>query len=1718
MAQDPAIQIDMSGVPDAGIRKTPIVTKKQEGEEQQELQSDRFSEALVQAEVPAEKTEDKTFAGQLYQIEVPQAKKFVLGTGNPKTDQYVGSVLGSINAIQTGRSTYDSISEKIASVESDPNLGVTLNSELNDLAEKNLQASVAAIAAALGKEGTDEETITAVIQQLQAWRQEFGPGEFEKITGDELSGLLALKSKEGNDIARRVVLQQYGHTLMAKRMDEITNPVDKVYDFVKLAFLPSTAFALGSVFEKFDPGFLKQTKNLGKEFLRTKFRGKGFDAYKYLLDEYWKRTPESQLTLFDSVESHIAEISSSNVFVYTMLMEPFLDRSAYKDARLSYDIDTFTVGLLAAGKIATYAARIKAITAARKPIQILNQTGQNERAAEIINRALADTDARNMRRVTGMEYEEVAASATPLDLTRVIPEQLEGAAVAAGQQLEKEILGRVGVVDQAFVHSFDPAVNPRRFYFDEAAKEAKIREVLGENNTYTSRAQIVERSDDGFTVEVTRSTNKYWLESLVGNPKYDLKTRQASQRVLELQRQELQAQVNSINDALVDLKRTNPSLRFEAQEGRLSNAQTKLKDVQAKMADNEAVLRELRKSSPNKQDWVDNLNAAQRQTYDAAQSQRASLESERAYWAEEVRMQDDFVKELKTPDNLGPPIDTAFDEARLAQLQQKLKEVDLKLSNNQKIIDELINPNSIEKSTIKYTFDQQGNFAVQEIGKGVSHKLNSYEQTVGQLHPTQVGDAMLAEFNEAKLIHNLSVAGRQVFRGLNKAQRENVDKILQHGDELGRRFDYTELVGGIDTRFGRVQLKSTTEVSSYYAARRYFDNLHRAENYLVRRGYEVGGFQELNTALKGADGSPIKAFAKKTQAKIPDDVKRIYDHAAGKIVDVKDIVNVDARIQRGDVILNLRRSIKSGDEFVTYAIAEEKALKPPSGKVLDYRPGYVPRVRPKVAYVVGRTRDAIVNGVKVPRQETIRFFENLPDAQKWVAQQADGSEMRILPDKQYRSSEGGDFTSEFDNLNFGGSLYTGSRSDRTILMGLDSGIVSDRMSSYKALQMYANHVAHRYSTNELKMNLIARFQKTFGEFLQNPANWRSELTVEAKNNIKLRDTINTQRNFIDDLIKVPDSFQQWWADRMRAISESMAKVEWLKGKPSNFVMRMGNKDPVAALRNATFHQYLGFFNPSQLLVQSFGAATAVAAYPLKAPKLIARNLALRAAWFERGNPGLLTKIAGYASMTGKELESIVKEIDQIGLFANLKSTADYAATEAGVSMSADVARRMLNAGLIFMREGEMTARGYGYLLARDLFLSSKPKGYQLTQADIVAIGRDSTRFTLNLTRSNSAWWQKGILSIPTQFWQISAKFTEAMVGGSWGLGVRRWTPAEKGKILLGYLAMFGVGGAPFMDAMVSDAMNAYKQSTDDPKAMGTDRINPFNNLPPELRVDDQTFARMIRGGLTQVMANWLTGGDPQIVNRVSPPAGVVESIEMYGKDGGGVVKLLGGAALPGQMRWLTAARGLYEIWAPGYWDGYKWTPRSGGDLTAEEYRQAAAEVAKIVSTFRNAEKALFWERLGYVADSQGKRLFVEMETEEFNSTLIWQGLGFSPASVGWLYDAVEGTQELKTRVEDVVDTAYNMSTRYAAGPDAVDTPQKRENLNIRINMLLMSQNFSESETQEFWKLLAQKELNNDAKITRIVEEALSREAQADGRVTKGMLANPILTAPKQETP
>lgn len=1671
---------DTKGVVDAGVRATPMVTSIQDA---------------MLAQVETAPYRERTFQEALEAQVLPSESIWQRGTGSEDGDRYAGAVLGAVQAKTTGDDVYDTIDKSIDHIAASPDAAADIYSSVADGTTESVKRQLNAMSGVAPK---DQATMVGVFEELKRWKLDNDmPWGFEAFTEEQLNDLSAMRSPEASALTKERIFLKHGRALAAKEWDA-HGKLDAAIDLAKLFVLPGTTLAMSNFTEKFDPKSVGKIVNGLDETVGRitdlSIDGKGFKAYKSTLEQFWKLPVEKRLLSLNNIDKHIKEIAGSNTFVYMSMMMPFVEHSEQKSVELDYLLDNLTLASLFPGrtawKVLKFANQVKN---ARKPIQILKDTGNVGDAAAVLNKALIDVPQRSIK-VTGMHKAELAASAQPVDISNAMPSQIQGVAKEAAEQLGSEILATTGRIDQEFAKMVNPDLTARRYYFDETAKVARQKEVLdqvGTNATYPTYARITERTDDGFTVTVDYGSK------FAGT--HDAESLKAANLVHEQHINDLHEQANTYRSGAKAVEPTS----FKTAKGSTYDVQGNTTKRTKKVGKDAG-------PQPRSQATYYATEAQAKKMLDGGTVDASKLSTTPAVGKSPVELFGwDGTK--YTGKHIGhsiismdvPPVDP-----EIVRIQDQIRASKEQIKKNVRIIKDLEAPPKTTSIPVKYTFKQAGAHEVEELQRGTFPHIASPSQVVDQLHK-QVGDATLAEFLETKLLGQMHTTSRDFIRGTTSAQRKDVDKILLWGDELGRNFGVDELIDGVATKWGVVKLDSTKSISLYYGMRRMFDNLHRIKNIVQTRELEASGFKQMVSKLLNSKGEAIKLFAKeagdevgvaRSSSKIPDSVKRIYDHQTGNIVDVTP--ELEKKLSKDWKVVRFRHGYRFGDEVINYGIVNpEKHFKPITGRVIDYRPGYVPKQRPGVFYTATKKSDMLVDGLKAPRFSTERFFRTESEASQWWASlpSEERAAIQILPDKRYKHSAYETHDEEWDALNFGG-MFTGERTDRSILMGLD-GEQAHRTSSYKALSLYMGHVANRFSTNELKMNLIHRFQNTYGDYLQNPGNWKSPLKVEYHNDLSLARAVNAQRDYIKDIIRLPDPMQDWWNTKMRNIAEVM-EGGVLGGKPRDWVMNMGQRDPTAALRTATFHIYLGFFNMSQFLVQGMGAATAMSAYPLKAARLLPKNVGLRAAWAMRDNPKAMTEWFDAVGLDGPDMARIVKEIERVGLFDSLKTSADYNAGINGISVTSDAARRVLESGLLPFREGEQFSRGYGYLLARDNFLSGKKKGYIPTDKDVDMIAKDSLRFTLNLNRSNKAFWQGaqgqggivgGLLSIPSQFMQVFAKFAENMIGGTFGYGNRVWTTGEKAKIMLGSFAMSGMAGVPFMDNAVSSMVQMYREATNDTQQMTNDRINPFNGVAG---LDDATVARAIQGGLVQVMAHWLTGSDPELATRFSIAGGLEETIDMYNHGDKDLLSALGGAMAPGLGRGFDAIVGLGRIFNPVYSD----------DLSDEQVKMAVRKVAGMLSSTRNADKAYWWWKMQAITNNKGQKV-MELPDDEFNNTLLWQALGFGPAKVGWMYDDKESTKELEQRITKATKDINTVLDEYYLEPNLRASEQKDKFLNKVVSLRL--EGYTPTEREKVMKGVKTHLADDKQRLIEAIADSVKATADAGGRTTSGNFANPL---------
>lgn len=845
-----------------------------------------------------------------------------------------------------------------------------------------------------------------------------------------------------------------------------------------------------------------------------------------------------------------------------------------------------------------------------------------------------------------------------------------------------------------------------------------------------------------------------------------------------------------------------------------------------------------------------------------------------------------------------------------------------------------------------------------------------------------VNTATRLGFKESKNVEAVSKAYAAATKGIKEEGLARVDNVLLHGDGKARVYTMTELMDeGVITATGRVRL-SQKEAESYFSTRKIFDWLHMQKNGEIRRQLEFEGFGYLRTEGVGGLMNGEGVFAKRVNKAELDDLKEVLDF------DTKMIVAPNATIAdklKSDLysLVAFKDAVRVEDadgavRYISRAVVKKDALEGLPAQVLNYHAGYVPLMRKNTQWVARRTVSRIVDGVDRKALRTEGFFESQTEAKAWAAKQTDADDVIITRDRELPEGE----KAEADILQFG-SLFGSARSKRKLFQGVNEGDTT-RINAFEALERNLAHVANSSTMNEFRLNLIEKFKKTAGQHLTS-SHWQSP--VKQGTAIKTKDSIERTREWIKEQLRIPSEAERRFEGRMNAVADAMDGNVKLDGV-RKAVIDFGQTDPVGLVRSASFHVLLGALNPSQLLVQAQNASMAFSLAPLRAPKLIAQYKSLHAGMLVKHSDKALRLIAKRTGQDADEYVKLIKDFNGTGLFQSVKTNADFAAASDGFKIDKGAVKRAIDNSLIFFREGEMFGRGYAWLLARDDFLKAN-KGRKIGGPEIAEITDKSLAFTMNMNRANRAQWQKGWLSIPTQFFQVTAKFTENMLG----LGTTL-TGVERAKIMVGQLALYGATGVPIGGAWL---VNSLLDS------MGVN----YGELDP-------TTQAAARGGAWE-MAFEIAFGVRIQSNRFAVASGITEMIKTLTDEKSSLLETLSGAFGTVPHRGFQAISKLSVVTADV--SEFNWS--------AGEALEALAIVGDIFSSFRNAHAAYTWYRLQQVTDANGKRLF-DIPEGDF-SYIITKALGFTPGRTQDIYTAKEFN---RSHTEDMRNVVNGLSQAY----------------------------------------------------------------------------------------
>lgn len=941
--------------------------------------------------------------------------------------------------------------------------------------------------------------------------------------------------------------------------------------------------------------------------------------------------------------------------------------------------------------------------------------------------------------------------------------------------------------------------------------------------------------------------------------------------------------------------------------------------------------------------------------------------------------------------------------------------------------------------TTQFTLNDAGHWDQSEMSLTAEYAASPTAFAKGTLRE-DIDTAQRVDYLTARMNRKLTELTREALKPIgltptpkNKKRLAKVDKALREGDEWkdpatgerGKVFDPEEL----RSNYGM----DDNEISAYYRTNRLYNNLWRIRNEEKRAELQSFNYKNIKFSQNG-ESTIGKAFddAGTGSASLRENnINLVYDAELDEVVNVKqaDSDYISTAYADQKVLTRLEEPYDTGGDRgkVLYALVSKNDVGELPEQVLRRKKGYVPRIYEDAAYFVKEVVEDTVDGNKTTKnKKTLRFFDNKKEADEFVEELVkDAVDNGSMTEKQARDRyltlsdrEEQVLSAAVGDVGHGtGGLYTGARAQDEILFGLN-GDKPARLNSFESLTRNIANVSRYASVNQWRLGLEQRWINTANQIfkakgLENKVTSFQKLSETAETSEEVR-FLNKMHDQIREWQQFPTASERAWDSGVQKMYDWAARKDLDRTK--KMIGSLRGKDPIAMARASAFHSFLGWFNFSQFWVQAQGAAQAAA---IGAGKGLSRNfgnsMALTA--LDVGEVGTkryemaakaVNGVAEKAGMTADEMKALHRLWEQTGYKDSVLQTADHAAVSRGYGMTSDIIKRTADRGLMFYRGGELFNRRLSFSTAVRRYMDKNNiDSYTKIGDDALKdIMDDANNMMLNMTKSNRAFWQKGFLSLPTQFMQVTTKFLETASGMN-----RNFTPAERGRMIAAQIGLYGTAGVPMAGLGVKYASEMMGMTQEDIEK------NPG-------------VVKTINDGMWGAMTHWVLGADMELSSRGSLMRGVSDFIDNWFLQESSVVEKLAGP---------------FGATGTRFWDTFteKMRPFTTSDWSNIDFEDGAelmtAPILDTISTWRNIEKAAYMEKLDAIYSKSGRVL----DTRDYSLTEEWmQRLGFSHSAVSDIYELEALTQANDSLVKNITDAALNRMNEFALQYPDGDFDQK----------------------------------------------------------------------------
>lgn len=644
--------------------------------------------------------------------------------------------------------------------------------------------------------------------------------------------------------------------------------------------------------------------------------------------------------------------------------------------------------------------------------------------------------------------------------------------------------------------------------------------------------------------------------------------------------------------------------------------------------------------------------------------------------------------------------------------------------------------------------------------------------------------------------------------------RSAVDDVIKEGEELGKTFNYAELLAKAKAKnFSKTDTEDL--IYGYAVFRRIADWSYVTINNITKASMEANKVKHFKVSGQDIYGTRVPQQLAGTD--VVWDIQTNTIKVLGKGDKTKGIMSeLDQLYAKGGSLVKLHDPIRQGDNIVNYVMAGKEVTENILPQfVLPYIKGWAPRYAQNTYFVTRTPKNLLVDGKQVVNPDayatTHAAANTKKEAERYISELSAGDSSGIYKVKRERTEANTILTDA--KVYQQQSLHSKHRGEERLL-GADN--IDPLLGLHRLVKTLARTSAMDEFLTTFKQNFVRNYGKyTNFEFPMN----RSAIAANTANmpldEMKKLKEAFVHFDYYESLLLTSRFDQQAWRNAMVAVSTVAEPFGGAIAKTVKDVLKASY--PTDLLRRLSTHLLISlnpvaqrFVQPSQVIV--LPAYDSSLFNPNNFRKLTQQSLALKYGVNSYQTGTRLTgwipdevviavgsKLAGMNPAEYKQLvidlkkTGLISSVDQNTIIEGVFSHADVPLKDGGIKglfrkTQAAVSAVPAAGRKIGFDSGEQDNLIASYLTARKRLMKQRPELDVNSEYFKALTHADAREIAFSMNRAGAFAYQNNILAMPLQFITAPHKALLSMTTS------KMLSTGEKARLFGLYIGLYGSYG------------------------------------------------------------------------------------------------------------------------------------------------------------------------------------------------------------------------------------------------------------------------------------------------------------------------------------